>query len=71
MNEIIMLDGLEYVICDELYLDNKHYIYAMSMDDNKYTLLTEQLNNNISTVKSVTDQNEVLRVLDLMNKGNN
>ena len=56
MDRVIVLDGEEYLICREFEIEGIRYIYAVSVDNDNYTLLTEYKKNGESVVKSVEDQ---------------
>ena len=71
MDKIIVLDGIDYLICNEINLDGNHYIYAVSTEGNKFTVLKETMEVDGSYVESLTDENEIKRVLQEIEKENN
>ena len=70
MDKAIVLDGEEFLICRELKLDGKKYIYAVSTDEKKYTVLEEKEENGEAVVESLTDQNEINKVMGEILKEN-
>lgn len=71
MDNGIVLNGEEYFVAKELDLDNKHYIYAVATESDKYTVLEQIETEEGSKVKSITDENEVKKVLSEVAKENN
>ena len=63
MENGIVLNNEEYLICKEIMLDNKHYIYAVATESDKYTVLEQIETAEGPKVKSLTDINEIERVL--------
>ena len=70
MDRIIVLDGAEYLICRELEIEGIHYIYAISVADNKYTVLTEYKRNGEAFVESVKDKAVIDKVLSIIAEEN-
>lgn len=70
MDRVIELDGKEFLICQELDVDSVHYIYAVSIDEDMYTLLTEVEENGINYVESVTDRDVLNKVMSIIAKKN-
>lgn len=68
MNEVITLDGNDYLVCAEIDVDNIHYIYAFELDGNNYTLLEEKIIDGENYVSSVTDRNTFIKVVTLIIK---
>lgn len=71
MDNIIELNGKKFLIVSELDVHGYHYIYAGSLEDNKYTLLVEKEENGIKTVESVTDEDEFELIMSIIAKENN
>ena len=72
MNKIIVLNGEEYLICNDIVIDNVNYLYVVSLDGSKFSLLTRQNVNGEDTVESVTDENLVKKILGIIaNQENN
>jgi len=68
MDSIINLNGKEFLICKEIEIYNNHYIYAQSLEDEKYTLLRQTTENGESFVESISDEEEFEMVLSCMGK---
>ncbi len=71
MDKFILLNDEEFLVVRELDVDNVHYIYVISTTTDKYTLLVETDNNGTKMVKSVTDRDELKKVMELIAKENN
>ena len=56
MDKIIVLSGEDYIVFRELDVDNKHYIYTVALDSDKYTLLEEKTIDEEQIVESVTNR---------------
>lgn len=70
MDRIITLDGKDFLICQELDVDGKHYIYAVSIDDDEYTVLLEYEKDGEMMVRSLTDDDEIKYILNIIAKEN-
>ncbi len=71
-NKVIVLDGIDYLICNDLVVDNVNYLYVVSLDGAKYTLLERKTENGIDIVESVTDENLIKKILGIIaNQENN
>ena len=68
MDEIIKLDGQDYLICFEIDLSGYHYIYAEDMNSDNFTILRRSIENGNSFVESVTDAEELEIVIEAMGK---
>ncbi len=66
MDKTIVLDDKEFLICQEINVDNIHYIYCIAIDGDEYTLLKE----NDGMVESVTDIDEFKKVMSMIAKEN-
>ncbi len=72
MDKVIVLNGEDYLVCNDLVVDNVNYLYVVSLDGNKVSLLTRQNVNGEDTVESVTDENLVKKILGIIaNQENN
>lgn len=72
MDKIIVLNGEDYLICNDLVVDGINYLYVVSLDGTKYSLLIRKIENGEDTVESVTDENTIKRILEIIsNEGNN
>ncbi len=70
MDRIITLDEKEFLICQELDVRGNHYIYAVSIEKDEYTLLIEKKENGVKTVESVTNPDEISEILMIIAKEN-
>lgn len=68
MEKVINLNGEEYLICNDLFVDNVNYLYAISLEGSKYTLLTRKNVNGVDTVESVTDEAIIKKVFEIISK---
>lgn len=71
MNKVIVLNGQEYAICNDIVVDNVNYLYVISLDGSKFSLLTRQNVNGEDIVESVTDENLAKRVFEIIAKEEN
>ena len=71
MNKVIVLNGEDYLICNDLVVNNVNYLYVVSLDGLKHSLLVRKIENGEDTVESVTDENEIKRIFDIISKGEN
>ena len=71
MDKVIVLDGIDYLICNDLVVDNVNYLYAVSLDGATHTLLIRKNENGEDTVESVADENEIKRIFDIIAKEEN
>lgn len=56
MDNIITLDGKDFLICTEFDMESVHYIYGIALDDDSYVLLKEEIENGEKYVESVKDE---------------
>ena len=71
-DKVIVLNGEEYLVCNDIVVDNVNYLYVVSLDGNKFSLLIRQNINGEDIVESVTDENLVKRILEIIaNQENN
>ena len=71
-DKVIVLNGEEYLVCNDIVVDNVNYLYVVSLDGKKLSLLTRQVVDGNDTVESVNDENIVKKVLGIItNQGNN
>ena len=71
MDNVIVLNNEEYMICKELMMDNKHYIFAVSVENDKFTVLEQRETENGPVVKSLDSKEEVEKVINEIAKENN
>lgn len=65
-NKLIELSGEDYLICDDVMLDGINYLYVISLDGKRYSILKREIVNNEDTVESVTDENVIKKVLEFI-----
>ena len=66
MDDIIMLDDTEFLIIKEQLFNNTNYIYAIATDGtNDVVFLKETVSDNEKYVESVTDKEELFKVIEL------
>lgn len=70
MDRIITLDGKDFLICQELDINGNHYIYAISIDKDEYTVLLEEEINGEKIVRSLTNDDEIKYILNIIAKEN-
>ena len=70
-SRIIELSGEEYLICNDLVVDNINYLYVVSLDGSKFSLLTRKNVDGVDIVESVTDENLAKRVFEIIAKQEN
>ena len=72
MDKIIVLNGEDHLICNDLIVDGVNYLYVVSLEGKKFSLLIRKSENGEDTVESVTDENIIKRVLGIIaNQENN
>ena len=68
MEDIIELDGRDFLIVQKIEYNNNDYIYAISTDEKRdIALLKESEENGKFYIKSVNDINEFNAVLNYIN----
>lgn len=66
MDDIIMLDDTEFLILKEQVDNGTNYIFAIATDGtNDVVFLKETVSDNEKYVESVTDKEELSRVMEL------
>lgn len=66
MDDILMLDDTEFLIIKEQVFNNTNYIYAITTDGtNDVVFLKETVSDNEKYVESVTDKEELSKVIEL------
>lgn len=66
MEDIIVLDGREFLILNKLNFNGINFLYVIATDgSNDFTLLNEYEENGKVMVKSVNDVNVIEEVLKL------
>jgi hypothetical protein len=68
MDKGIIINNEEYLVVKEITLDNRHYLYAVSTESNKYTVLEQTETPEGSRIKSINDKEEIDRILTEMGK---
>ena len=63
---IIVLNGGDYLICDDVIIDNINYLYVISLDGKKYSLLKREISEGTDTVESVQDKKTIKKVLEII-----
>ena len=71
MDRVLVLNGEDYLVCNELTMNNKYYIFAVSVDNNKFTVLERKESENGFVVESLKDPEEVKAVITEISKENN
>ncbi len=71
MNEIIILDGREFLVVERINFFGYNYIYAYALDDtDDYTILKETLKDGKKFVSSVVDDEEIEEILKMIGNSN-
>ena len=65
-NKLIELSGEDYLICDDIVLEGINYLYVISLDGQRYSVLKRVVANNEDTVESVTDEAIIKKVLEFI-----
>ncbi len=69
---LITLSGEDYLICNDIVVDNVNYLYVASLDGKKYSLLIRTIENGEDTVESVRDEALIKRIFGIIaNQENN
>lgn len=71
MDRVLVLNGEDYLICNELTMNNKNYIFAVSVDNDRFTVLEKRTTENGFVVESLKDPEEVKAVITEISKENN
>ena len=71
INKVIELNGEDYLICNDVVVDNVNYLYVISMDGKKYSLLKREVVDGSDTVESVTDEGIIKKVFEVIGKEEN
>lgn len=71
MDRVLVLNGEDYLVCNELTMNNKNYIFAVSVDNNRFTVLEKRTTENGFVVESLKDPEEVKAVITEISKENN
>ena len=67
----ITINGFDFIITKELDFNNNHYMLAIDeKGENTIAVLKQNIINGIETVESVTDDDEIELVFELLNKQN-
>lgn len=65
-NKVIDLNGEDYLICNDVVIDNVNYLYVISMDGKKYSVLKRVVTDTEDTVESITDEAMIKKVLEMV-----
>lgn len=66
-DDIIILDGREFLIIEKVEYQNSNYLYVIATDGtNDITVLNEYAKDNKMYVKSITDKNLIDKVFLLV-----
>lgn len=68
MDKGIIINNEEFLVVKEIMLEGKHYLYAVSTESNKYTVLEQTETEEGSKIKSINDKEEIDRILTEMGK---
>lgn len=71
MDRVLVLNGEDYLVCNELTMNNKNYIFAVSVDNDRFTVLEKRTTENGFVVESLKDPEEVKAVITEISKENN
>lgn len=71
MDRVLVLNGEDYLVCNELTMNNKDYIFAVSVDNDRFTVLEKRTTENGFVVESLKDPEEVKAVITEISKENN
>lgn len=63
-DKIIELNGEDYLICEDVVIDNVNYLYVISLDGKKYSVLKREVTETDDTVESITDEATIKKVLE-------
>lgn len=67
----ITINGFDFIITKELDFNNNHYMLAIDeKGEDTIVVLKQNIINGIETVESVTDDDEIELVFELLNKQN-
>ncbi len=67
----ITINGFDFIITKELDFNNNHYMLAIDeKGEDTIAVLKQNIINGIETVESVTDDDEIELVFELLNKQN-
>ena len=67
----ITINGFDFIITKELDFNNNHYMLAIDeKGEDTIAVLKQNIINGIETVESVTDDDDIELVFELLNKQN-
>ena len=67
----ITINGFDFIITKELDFNNNHYMLAIDeKGEDTIVVLKQNIINGIETVESVTDDDDIELVFELLNKQN-
>lgn len=70
--ETVTLDNIKYIILNKLNINGNEYLYVIDSreDNDNISILKKYQKGGIETVESVTDEEEIEIVFELLNKQN-
>ncbi len=70
--ETVTLDNIKYIILNKLNINGNEYLYVIDSreDNDNISILKKHQKGGIETVESVTDEEELEIVFELLNKQN-
>ena len=68
-NEIILIDGKDYVVLNRINYKNNTYLYVMN-EDKEFSVLKEDTENGDTYIESVNDVELVKEILQVILKEN-
>ncbi len=69
---LITLSGEDYLICNDLVVDGENYLYVVSLDGKRHSILNRKIENGEDTVESVADEALIKKIFGIIaNKENN
>lgn len=67
-NELTLDDGSKYVVVDSFFMNGKHYLYIISEDDGKTTMIVEYKDEEITEVEDKKELDMAYKELIERNK---
>lgn len=67
-NVLTLDDGTKFVVVDSFFKNNKHYLYIISEDDGKTTMIVEYKDGDITEIEDKIESAMVYRELIERNK---
>lgn len=70
-DKIIVLDGEDFLICSDIVVDDVNYLYVVSLDGTKYSILKREIENGEDTVESISDETLIKRIMEILSNQEN